>query len=175
MPVEERLHHWREGGLTHGELPQSASTLSNLHEQRTNGRVVTLIQEKLLPLNRSRYEHLQKIHQALRKDTFVGPACRLNQALCPPSHPRSSKRKGLTTRPNQLHNAETDLLLTRLRSLKMDSKWAEAHDCSLPEAESTTSSWRSSTFEDKVKSRRGKEPLLELVRRAESHLRTKKR
>jgi hypothetical protein len=35
-----------------------------------NRQIVRLIEEKLLPLNRLRYVHLQKINKTLRKDQF---------------------------------------------------------------------------------------------------------
>ena len=50
------------------ERNESAILLQNSEEPSSNERVVTLIQEKLIPLNRGKYEHLKKINQAIRKN-----------------------------------------------------------------------------------------------------------
>ena len=52
MPIEENK-----------ESSGSAETL----DAKTNNRVVSLIKGKLLPLNRAKYEHLQKINRAKKR------------------------------------------------------------------------------------------------------------
>ena len=95
-----------------------------------NSHVVRLLQDKLLPLHRARYEHLQKINKALHKDKLrllTHPSTRLQ--LPQTTHIHMDKRSATTRSPVLTNAALTaDMLLNRLHSLKHprpanDSDW----------------------------------------------------
>ena len=73
-----------------------------------NDHVVRLIQEKLIPLNRSRHDHLQKITHALRQPTIVIPRLPLAELQHRTKTERSSCSRMVTA----------DLLLNRLKHWK---------------------------------------------------------
>jgi hypothetical protein len=52
-------------------------------KNRVNHQILRLIQEKTVPLNRARYEHLQKISKALNKPVPLAYTSALQLSLCP--------------------------------------------------------------------------------------------
>ena len=55
-------------GKQHHSAPKLRLSHKESSKDLVNSRVVTLIKDKLLPLNRLKYEHLQKINKAVKKD-----------------------------------------------------------------------------------------------------------
>lgn len=51
-------------------------------KNRVNRQIVKLIQEKTVPLNRMRYEHLQKITKALNKPVPLAYTSAIQLSLC---------------------------------------------------------------------------------------------
>ena len=85
---------------------------------------MTLIKGKLLPLNRGRYEHLQKINKIYRKDAFkYASACQGKLTVNIQEESLNLKKKGLTSRYHKEdEESQTDILLNRLRGLRLEGK-----------------------------------------------------
>ena len=140
--------------------------------------MVSLIKGKLIPLNKPRYEHLQKITRALKKEQFSFEASAMI-THCPNGDDSFQQKRQLSHR---LHpGSEVNLLLHRLKHLSETARtnqlWKlptsklidSSHSC-LPEE--TVSAWK---IPDDEPPPRQKPPLLEVVTKAERHLRLKKR
>lgn len=85
-----------------------------------NSHVVKLIKEKTIPLNKNRYEHLQKINRALRKketSTISQVNYKLPLDLVKNKDNSTIRPKMLTSRKNYL-DAE-DILMNQLKTLKI--------------------------------------------------------
>lgn len=57
-----------------------------------------LIKEKLLPLNRGRYEHLRKIHQAIKTEQVSYIEAFMQNLTTQQSESKFEKKKGFTAR-----------------------------------------------------------------------------
>lgn len=107
MPVEEENQHY---------IPQLVLPSRSKQKEVMNSRVVMLIQDKLVPLNRARYEHLQKINRAIHKEQYKYISASMKSlTLHQIQETVQIKKKGLTAREGSSDLA-TDLLLTRLKS-----------------------------------------------------------
>lgn len=166
-------------------VAQLASPSRSKQKQLINSRVVMLIKDKLVPLNRSRYEHLQKINRTIRKEQFTYISASMkNLTVHQSSEKLQNKKKGLTSREVS-SDVAAELLLNRLKTLKVINDSATSTNQAEPnykcwatlqkdiQDSSMSSTWRIDSSEQQFRGRK-KENLFDLVLKAEKHLRLRK-